>query len=171
MASAGHPTKQRQLEMDETIRFYFERDIGIWECNRKTGLSFRTVKARYNKFAKLLENQHDKKFLTEQERSKRQALTAFDKQLIELINIQQQILQGVDKAQKEAKDANRPMEKKEIQPDIRAKLSWMIGDMTDKKAGLEMTPTVAEKVRKEVKDYIEKFQQQDYTEQIKRANS
>ena len=170
MSARGQPTHNTQAKTNDTIRFYFERGIGETECSAKTGYSWRTVHARYQKWFDLINSRKDEQFLLEQDKAKAQALMALDKQITELLSIQQQISQGVIQAQGQAEKAKRPMVKAEIEATMRAKLSWLIADITDKKAALAMTPTVAEKVRQEVQAYIDKYQKQPVVNEIKQLS-
>jgi len=160
------PPTVREMR-DQQVKFYFERGIGPMEAVTRTGLTYQIVHSRYERWFKQIEHRRDKKFLIEQERGKSQALLALDKQITELLSIQQQIVQRVGFAEKNAKDEKRVMTNNEIQPTIRSKLSWLIADITDKKASLQMTPATATRVREEVSEYIDSLQKQSYTQEIK----
>jgi len=114
------------------------------ECVLKTGYSSRTVSKRYDKWDKLLKDRQDVKFLEQQDKAKARALLALDKQILVMLELQ-------SKAESE-------------KTEVKARLAWMIFEMTDKKTALELAPTVASKVKQEVNELIEKYQKLPLTE-------
>lgn len=157
MATEGRPSKNRSKEIDDEIRFYYERGIDEMEVVNRTKHTWRTVNARYEKWDKLLSDRTDKVFLEKQDHAKARALNALDKQIVELLSIQQVAIKDV------ARLENPTYE--QIKGDVRKALAWMIFDLTDRKAALAMTPTVAARVKQEVKELIDKYQKRELTEQ------
>lgn len=162
MSIQGHPTKPESKQLDTDIHFYWARNIGIAECMDRSGHSFRSIRSRYDKWDKRMEKQRETKFLVQQERGKDRALHALDKQLVELISVQQEVITTIANIKKPTPDQQ--------QHDLRTKLAWMIFDLTDRRASLDLTPAVAAKVKQEVKELIEKYQKQPLAEpELKRS--
>ncbi len=157
----GRPTKVTSKMIDDEIQFYYERNIGEMEAVSKTKHSWRTVHARYEKLDKLMQERKDTKFLRMQDATKEKALMSLDKQLIELITLQQQIITSVNRIKNPSLN--------DLQMDMRTKLAWMIFDFSDKKASLQMNPTVTEKVKEEIRILIDKYQNQPLTEPEQQA--
>lgn len=154
--SAGRPTRKTKKMIDKEVRFYYERDVGINEAMTKSGHSFRTIQTRYAKWDKLLREREDKSFLESQDTKKNRAILALDKQLVEVIAVQQEINKMINDLKNPAMD--------QLKSELRAKLAWMIFEMTDKKAALEMTPTTASRVKREVQELIDRYQKSPYSE-------
>lgn len=157
MSTIGRPTRLTAKEMDRDVKFYWKRNVGIMECCSRLNLSSRAVASRYKKWDDILTKREDKLFLETQDKAKNRALASLDTQMTELIAVQQAVNKSVT-------DITNPTFN-EIRADLRAKISWMLFDMADKKASLEMTPTVASRVKQEVKLLIDKYQKQPITEQ------
>lgn len=170
MSTVGRPTIQESAETDKLLRVLYEADVGIMASSQKTGHSPKTVSKRYKQWDKELAGTNSKKFLARQHRAKDQALLALDKQLIELITIQQQIIERVIADQALAKNQKRAMTNDEIKSEMRIKISWHISDLTDKKTALEMTPTVADRVKTEVEKYIARAQKRPLTKETREGN-
>ena len=170
MSTVGRPTVQESAETDKLLRVLYEGDVGIMAASQKTGHSPKTVSKRYKQWDKELAGSNSRKFLNRQHRAKDQALLALDKQLIELITIQQQVIERVVANQAIAKKQNRAMSDDEIKSESRIKISWHISDLTDKKTALEMTPTVADRVKTEVDKFIARAQKRPLTRQTTERN-
>jgi len=99
-----------------------------------------------------------------------QYVKALDIQLLEVLKIQSQVKKSIQRKeemyQKALEDGDRKKASElmptinDIQPYLGIKLASVIFDMLDTKASLLMTPTIADKVKTEVKQLIEKTQQQ-----------
>jgi len=142
---AGRPIRQSELEVNKTIRENFEAGIGIMAVHYTTGYCTRTISKRYDKWNKLLKEREDVQFLQRQDEAKAHALLALDKQILEVLELQ--------KLLKESPNLS-----------LRLKVADVLFDMTDRKASLEFTPTIASRVKAEVKELIAKYQKQPLTE-------
>jgi len=152
MSEGGRPPRKRKKDIDTAVRFYWVRDIGITECMDRTKFANKTVRTRYEKWDKVLIDRKDEKFLDAQDKAKERALLALDIQITELLSVQQ----GINKILTNIENPNYT----ELRAEIRSKVAWMLFDMTDRKASLKMTPSVASRVRIEVRELIERYQNQ-----------
>lgn len=154
MSTAGRPEVPKSKQMDRDIKFYWKSMIGIMECCSRTGYSSRTVSSRYRMWDEQIKNRQDKQFLESQDRTKNRALEALDKQMTEVLAVQQTVANWV---------LNHTGEKfpqaslDDHQLELRIKVANMLFEMTDKKASLELTPTLAQKVKEEVQKLVDKY--------------
>ncbi|MCK5600927.1 hypothetical protein KAR91_03600 [Candidatus Pacearchaeota archaeon] len=163
MANEGRPPKSRSKEIDDELKFYFDRGIDEMEVVSRTKHTWRTIHSRYEKWNQLLQDRKDEKFLLEQDNAKIRALAALDKQIVELISLQQIIIKDVA-----SHGENPTFEQSRVAE--RKALSWMIFDLTDRKTALKLMPSVADKVKQEVKELIAKYQKLPLT-QVERTDS
>jgi len=143
---AGRPDRQSAQAVNDEIRERFEAGIGIMAVHYELGYSTRTISKRFDKWNKLLKERDDIKFLQRQDEAKARALLALDKQIVEVLKLQKIVSDQDDKVS------------------LRAKLAYILFEMTDRKASLEFTPTIAVRVKQEVNELIERYQKLPVTE-------
>lgn len=162
MATEGRPPKTVSEMIDDEIQFYFTSGIDEMQVVARTHHTWRTVHSRYAKWNKLLTERKNKSFIEGQDQAKERALAALDKQIVELLALQQITIAEVAKL--DLKDPTFEQSKGEI----RKGLAWMIFDLLDRKSALKLMPSVAEKVKQEVKELIDKYQRQPLTKEQRR---
>ncbi len=89
--SNGRPTQKQQLEIQETLRKYFEKGISASSTSQHTGLNIKTVCKYFEEWVEQIRKINDMDFLRRIKLEREQYLTVLDQQLLKLFEIQDYI--------------------------------------------------------------------------------
>ncbi len=86
--SSGRPTQKQQLEIQETLRKYFEKGISASSTSHRTGINIKTVCKYFEEWIEQIRKINDMDFLKRIKLEREHYLAVLDQQLLKLYEIQ-----------------------------------------------------------------------------------
>jgi len=87
----GRPTQKQQLEIQETLREYFEKGVSATVTSHITGTNIKTVCKYFEEWSIQIKNINDIDFLNRIKLERERYLSVLDHQLLKLYQIQKEI--------------------------------------------------------------------------------
>ena len=89
--SAGRPTQKQQIEIQETLREYFEKGVSATVTSHITGTNIKTVCKYFEEWSIQIKNINDIDFLNRIKLERERYLSVLDQQLLKLYQIQSEV--------------------------------------------------------------------------------
>ncbi len=89
--SAGRPTQKQQIEIQETLREYFEKGVSATVTSHITGINIKTVCKYFEEWSIQIKNINDIDFLNRIKLERERYLSVLDQQLLKLYQIQSEV--------------------------------------------------------------------------------
>ena len=89
--SNGRPTQKQQIEIQETLRGYFEKGVSATVTSNITGTNIKTVCKYFEEWSVQIKNINDIDFLNRIKLERERYLSVLDQQLLKLYEMQEEI--------------------------------------------------------------------------------
>jgi len=89
--SNGRPTQKHQIEIQETLRKYFEKGISATSTSQLTGINIKTVCKYFEGWVEQIKEINDSDFLKRVKLEREHYLMVLDKQLLKLYELQEEM--------------------------------------------------------------------------------
>jgi len=89
--SNGRPTQKQQIEIQETLRKYFEKGISATSTSQHIGINIKTVCKYFEEWIEQIRKINDMDFLKRIKLEREQYLTVLDQQLLKLYDLQNEM--------------------------------------------------------------------------------
>jgi len=89
--SNGRPTLKQQLEIQETLRKYFEKGISATSTSQLTGVNIKTVCKYFEEWVEQIKEINDSDFIKRVKLEREHYLTVLDQQLLKLYELQDEM--------------------------------------------------------------------------------
>ena len=89
--SNGRPTQKQQIEIQETLREYFEKGISATVTSQSTGINIKTVCKYFEEWVEEIKKINDIDFLKRIKLERERYLEVLDQQLLKLYQIQSHV--------------------------------------------------------------------------------
>ncbi|MEX1996775.1 MAG: hypothetical protein WD884_05315 [Nitrosopumilaceae archaeon] len=150
----GRPSEAEQLEIERKLRPYFEKSISPHLASRETGINIKTVRNYFHEWIEEIRAAEHPDFIERSKIAKEQAILAYDKQLLKLHKIQDDLEKQIEDSIKQSggiPNLERWLYKQRIE------VSNAIINLINLKTALANTPTaditLAKKVQELLKEY------------------
>ncbi|MEX0764770.1 MAG: hypothetical protein WDZ43_00055 [Nitrosopumilaceae archaeon] len=150
----GRPSEAEQLEIERTLRPYFEKSISPYVTSSKTGINIKTVRKYFHEWCEEIIKSEHPDFIESSKIAKEQTILAYDEQLLRLYKAQEDIDEQVEDSIKQSggiPKLERWLYKHQID------VSYAILNLISLKTSLANTPTaditLAKKVQELLKEY------------------
>ena len=87
----GRPTQKQQIEIQETLREYFEKGISATVTSQSTGINIKTVCKYFEEWVEEIKKINDIDFLKRIKLERERYLEVLDQQLLKLYQIQSHV--------------------------------------------------------------------------------
>jgi len=89
--SKGRPTLKQQIEIQETLREYFEKGVSATVTSQNTGINIKTVCKYFEEWIEQIKKINDIDFLKRIKLERERYLEVLDQQLLKLYQIQSEV--------------------------------------------------------------------------------
>ena len=137
-----------QLEIQRTLRPYFEQGISTTLTAEKTGINIKTVYKYFDFWLQEINEQETSDFLERQRKEKIRIIVSFDKLILEANKHFDNINDEINRLQKEQKAIPRHFFSLKL--DAMRYISYLI----EKKGSFSMQPTMDEALEKKINEMI-----------------
>lgn len=137
-----------QLEIQRTLRPYFEQGISVTLTAEKTGINIKTVYKYFDFWIQEINEQETNDFLIRQRNEKIRIIVSFDKLILEANKHFDDINDEINQLQKEEKAVPRHLFSLKL--DAMRYISYLI----EKKGSFSMQPTMDEALEKKIDELI-----------------
>ena len=150
----GRPSEAEQLEIERTLRPYFEKSTSPYVTSRETGIDIKTVRKYFNEWVEEIMEPEHKDFIYRSKIAKEQAILACGDQLLKLYKIQEYIEKQTEDTIKQSggiPKSEQWLYKRQID------VSNAISNLISFKTTLTNTPTADIRLEKKTEELLKKY--------------
>ena len=147
----GRPTKTEQLQMQKSIRKFFELGISATVTASKTGINIKTVCKYFDVWSEQIRDSESKDFLERQKNVRSQIIVTLDTQILSI----HEELDDVETQIKKFKQEHKIIPNQLFS--LRLEISKFLSNLTEKKGIFMMQPIMDEGLMHQIKEMVKEY--------------
>lgn len=148
----GRPTKMGQLEIQRTLRPYFEKGISASVTCEKTGINGKTVRKYFNFWIQEISESEENDFFEGQKKERTRTIVALDSLVLEVHKFLDDINDEIKKLKQQGNEIPKHL------LSLRIDAIRLCSNLIEKKGSFAMQPSMDEAIEKKIQEMITKHE-------------